>query len=114
MAEYVGDCWIISSESGAEITFKAGYSMSGNVVGLHKPRPPNLGGRDSSCLNVPLGGAWPVRTGINEKHIFSLIGCSRWAISSVHRHRNESLDEAVGEGSKCGVRLYFGNLYKMV
>ena len=50
---------------GLHTDLEAVYSVSDVVVGLGMPRPPNLGGSESRLRSKSLGGALPVRHGIN-------------------------------------------------
>ena len=50
------------------------YSISEVVVGLGMPRPPNLGGSESRLRSKSLGGALPVRHGMNVERITSTRG----------------------------------------
>ena len=53
---------------------EAVYSVSEVAVGLGMPRPPNLGGSESRLRSKSLGGALPVRHGINFVRITSSRG----------------------------------------
>ena len=55
----------MSSLNGAEMLVEARSSKDESLVGLTMPRLPNLTGKARISRSVSLGGALPVRAGIN-------------------------------------------------
>ena len=53
---------------------EASNSMADILVGMVKPRPPSLGGKDRSRRSRSPGGALPVRDGIRFDLIMSSMG----------------------------------------
>ena len=66
---------------GLHTDLEAVYLVSDVVVGLEMPRPPNLGGSESRLRSKSLGGALPVRHGINLVRITSSRGWKSLVIS---------------------------------
>ena len=66
---------------GLQTDLEAVYSVPEVAVGLGMPRPPNLGGSDSRLRYKSLGGALPVRHGMNN--IFKRLeeSCNVWNCS---------------------------------
>ena len=52
------------SYNGFVTVIEASNSMADRLVGMVKPRPPSLGGKDRSSRSRLPGGALPVRDGI--------------------------------------------------
>ena len=59
---------------GLHTDLEAVHLASEQAVGLRMPRPPNLGGSESWFHSKSLGGALPVRHGMNLDRIISSRG----------------------------------------
>ena len=62
------------SYNGFVTVIEASNSMADRLVGMVKPRPPSLGGKDKSSRSRSPGGALPVRDGIRFDLIMSSMG----------------------------------------
>ena len=59
------------SYNGIVTLVEASNSMADRLVGMVKPRPPSLGGKDRSSRSRSPGGALPVRDGIRSYYVFN-------------------------------------------
>ena len=62
------------SYNGFVAVVEASNSMADRLVGMVKPRPPSLGGKDRSSRSRSPGGALPVRDGMRFDLIMSSMG----------------------------------------
>ena len=60
--------------NGFVTVIEASNSMADRLVGMVKPRPPSLGGKDKRSHSRSPGGALPVRDGIRFDLIMSSMG----------------------------------------
>ena len=67
------------SYNGCVTAIKAASSKADRLVGMVKPRPPSLGGKDKRSRSRSPGGALPVRDGIRFDLIMSSMGVKKRA-----------------------------------